>query len=126
MDVAKRVLQWRLLIIDEISIVSSKLFAEIDVKMRNAVREIGTKKLDATLTERPFGGLNVLCCGDFWQLDPPGGGFLAGIPTDFAQVASTNQHLLLLMDKLCSGVALAMAFKESLSYGNVKDVTTSG
>ena len=40
MDVAKRVLQWRWLIIDEISMVSAKLFAEIDMKMRSTVREL--------------------------------------------------------------------------------------
>eukprot|EP00973_Karenia_brevis_P009411 1271748-Karenia_brevis.AAC.1 len=43
--VAKRVLQWRWLIIDEISMVSAKLFAEIDVKLRSTVRQIGTQKL---------------------------------------------------------------------------------
>ena len=73
MDVAKRVLQWRWLIIDEISMVSAKLLAEIDVKLRSAVREIGTQKRDATMTDRPFGGLNVLLRGDFWQLAPPDG-----------------------------------------------------
>ena len=41
LDVAKRVLQWRWLIIDEISMVSAKLLAEIDVKLRSVVREIG-------------------------------------------------------------------------------------
>ena len=51
--------------------------------MRSAIRQIGTQKLDSDMNDRPFGGLNVLCCGDFWQLDPPDGGFLAGIPTEF-------------------------------------------
>ena len=27
--------------------------------------------------------MNVLFCGDFWQLDPPDGGFLAAIPTEY-------------------------------------------
>ena len=35
--------------------------------------------------DRPFGGLNVLCCRDFWQLEPPDGGFLGGIPAQFIQ-----------------------------------------
>ena len=85
LDVAKRVLQWRWLIIDEISMVSAKLFAELDVKLRSAIRQTGTQKQDSKLIDRPFGGLNVLCCGDFWQLAPPEGGFLAAIPTDFIQ-----------------------------------------
>ena len=84
-DVAKRVLQWRWLIIDEISMVSAKLLAEMDVKLRSVVRRIGTAKLDEQGIDRPFGGLNVLFCGDFWQLPPPDGGFLGNIPTEFIQ-----------------------------------------
>ena len=34
LDVAKRVLQWRWLFIDEISMVSAKLLADMDVKLR--------------------------------------------------------------------------------------------
>ena len=41
--------------------------------------------------DRPFGGLNVLCVGDFWQLDPPDGGFLADIPTQYLQRARRYQ-----------------------------------
>ena len=63
--------------------VSARLLAAMDTKLRSAVRQIGTQKRDGSGNDRPFGGLNVLCCGDFWQLDPPDGGFLAGIPTDF-------------------------------------------
>ena len=44
MEVAKRILQWRWLIIDEISMVSAKLFAEVDVKLRSLVRHVGTQK----------------------------------------------------------------------------------
>ena len=40
MEVAKRVLQWRWLIIDEISMVGAKLLAEVDVKLRSVIREI--------------------------------------------------------------------------------------
>lgn len=58
MDVAKRVLQWRWLIIDEISMVSAKLLAQMDVKLRSVIREIGTQK-NANGCIRPFGGLNV-------------------------------------------------------------------
>ena len=52
----------------------------MDYKLRKVVREIGTHKTDARGKERPFGGLNVIVSGDFWQLDPPEGGFLGEIP----------------------------------------------
>eukprot|EP00973_Karenia_brevis_P076994 10691785-Karenia_brevis.AAC.1 len=35
MAVAKRVLQWRWLVIDEISMVSAKLLAQLDLKLRD-------------------------------------------------------------------------------------------
>ena len=86
-DVAKRVLQWRWLIIDEVSMVSAKLLADVDLKLRDVIRRIGTEKLDENDVDQPFGGLNVLCVGDFWQLDPPDGGFLGDIPTHYIQRA---------------------------------------
>ena len=68
--------------------VSAKLLAEMDVRLRAAVRELGTQKRGSgSFLDRPFGGLNILCCGDFWQLDPPDGGFLGAIPTEFIQAA---------------------------------------
>ena len=87
MEIAKRVLQWRWLVIDEISMVSAKLLAQIDVKLRSVVREIGTAKIGSNKHDRPFGGLNVLFCGDFWQLPPPDGGFLGNIPVEFIRAA---------------------------------------
>eukprot|EP00972_Heterocapsa_arctica_P018409 2718998-Heterocapsa_arctica.AAC.1 len=86
-DVAKRVLQWRWLIIDEISMVSAALLAQMDVKLRDVVRRVGSHKVGADGADRPFSGLNVLCVGDFWQLSPPDGGFLGAIPTEFIQRA---------------------------------------
>ena len=76
MDVAKRVLQWRWLIIDVVSMVSARLLADMDVRLRDVVRDLDLQKRGLDSVTRPFGGLIVLCCGDVWQLDPPGGGFL--------------------------------------------------
>lgn len=90
MEIAKKVLQWRWLIIDEISMVSAKLLAQLDMKLREVIRDIGTQKLRNGRTQ-PFGGLNVLCCGDFWQLDPPDGGFLGGIPCEYIARARKYQ-----------------------------------
>ena len=91
LEVARRVLQWRWLNIDEISMVSAQLFAEMDMKLRKVVRDVGTTKIDKKQLARPFGGLNVLCCGDFWQLPPPDGGFIGDIPTEFIQNARKYQ-----------------------------------
>ena len=56
--VAKNIMQWRWLIIDEISMVSARLLAEIDVKLRDVVRRIGTLKAQQTGIDRAFGGIN--------------------------------------------------------------------
>ena len=52
MDVAKKVLQWRWLFIDEISMVSAKLLADIDTKLRSLARDVDPyardEKRDAT------------------------------------------------------------------------------
>ena len=44
---AKAVLQWRWLIIDEIGMISSQLLVEVDVCLRNVVRNLGTGRLSA-------------------------------------------------------------------------------
>ena len=61
------------MIIDEVSMISSQLLAEVDVRLRNIVRNLGTGRLSESGEVRPFGGINVLFVGDFWQLDPPRG-----------------------------------------------------
>ena len=81
-ETAKRVLQWRWLFIDEISMVSARLLAEVDAKLRGVIRDVGTTKRGDAGVPRPFGGLNVVLSGDFWQLAPPDGGFLADVPTE--------------------------------------------
>ena len=55
--------QGRELIAEE---MSGKLLAELDVKLRgrSVSREIGTWKT-SNGQPRPFGGLNVICSGDF-------------------------------------------------------------
>ena len=63
--------------------VGAKLLAEIDMKLRAVVSDVATMEKDGKGEVRPFGGLNVIFAGDFWQLDPPKGGFLASIPCEF-------------------------------------------
>lgn len=54
----------RFLIIDEKSMIDTKTLSLIDDRLRAI--------LPAT-SDQPFGGLNVLLCGDFFQLPPVGG-----------------------------------------------------
>ena len=91
MDVAKRVLEWRWLIIDEVSIMSARLLADMDVRLRDVVRDLDLQKGGLDGVTRPFGGLIVLFCCDFWQLDPPDGGFLGQIPDEFIRRARKYQ-----------------------------------
>ena len=53
--VAERILQWRWLIVDEISMVSSKLLAEIDSKLRDLVRRNNALKTDKEGSDYVFG-----------------------------------------------------------------------
>ena len=57
--VAERVMQWRWLFIDEISMVSAKLLAEMDMKLRAIISEVNKLKKGAAGEVLPFGGLNV-------------------------------------------------------------------
>ena len=87
LDVAKQLLQWRCLLIDEISMVSSKLLAEIDMKLRALVRSVSRYKRNEQQQIRSFGGLNLIFSGDVWQLPPPEGGFLGDMPTEYIRNA---------------------------------------
>ena len=84
---AKAILQWRWLIIDEISMVSAKLLAAVDMKMRHYARGVDPFARDKENTTRPFAGVNVLFSGDVWQLPPPDGGFLGDIPCEFIEAS---------------------------------------
>ena len=53
----------RVLIIDEISMVSAQMLARIDCRLQIFKRMAGV----------PFGGLHIMICGDLYQLPPPRG-----------------------------------------------------
>ena len=55
---------FRYLIIDEISMISAKLFAEISTRICQA------RSWDPEMSEKPFGGVNMIFTGDFGQLRP--------------------------------------------------------
>lgn len=55
----KRLTDAKVLIIDEISMLSAKTFSLIDLVLKEVRRN-----------DKPFGGLQVVCVGDFFQLPP--------------------------------------------------------
>ena len=82
-EVAKQLLQWRWLIIDEIRMVRARLLAEMDCTLRALARASSPFTQNKHGMQRAFGGLNVLFSGDFWQLPPPYGGFLGDVPVEY-------------------------------------------
>ena len=92
----KALLQLRWLIIDEIRMVSARLLADIDSKLRSYVRSVDPFARNSKKVLRPFAGVNVLFSGDCWQLPPSDGGFLGDIPHEFIE-NSRNMILLRLL-----------------------------
>ena len=88
-ELAKQFLQWRCLMIDELRMVSARLLADIDCKLRALTRASGLClfTINKRGTRRPFEGLNVLIRGDVWQLPPPDGGFVGDIPVEYVRNA---------------------------------------
>ena len=81
LDLSAKAVQWRWLIIDEISMVSAELLARLDLRCRELVRDLAQSKYArGSAHARPFGGLNVILSGDLWQLPPPRGTFLGEVP----------------------------------------------
>ena len=64
----RRCINLRWLLIDEISMVSAELLAELQYLVNQAVRIPNTYKKRQDKTFRPFGGINTLLFGDWWQL----------------------------------------------------------
>ena len=75
------------MIVDEISMVSANLLAELDAHLRSVMSGCRQGKVGADGVDRPFGGVNILFCGDFYQLEPPGGAPLNAIPTSWVRRA---------------------------------------
>ena len=82
-ETSKRMSFWRWLIIDEISMVSARLLARVEQRLRAVMPSAGPWKHNPDGTSRPFGGINVIFIGDFLQLPPPEGGNISDIPHRF-------------------------------------------
>ena len=57
----------RFLLIDEISMITAQLFGQLELVVRKVIRKRSIYKTRPDGTERPFGGVNVLLFGDWWQ-----------------------------------------------------------
>ena len=81
LELSLATLQWRWLIIDEFSMVSAELLAQLERRCREMIRDLSVAKYGRFSGEmRPFGGLNVILAGDLFQLPPPRGTFVADVP----------------------------------------------
>ena len=79
-ETAQRMALWRWLIIDEISMVNARLLAQVEQRTRAVMPSTNPWRLNGSGDVRPFAGVNVLLVGDFTQLKPPEGGYLADVP----------------------------------------------
>ena len=80
----------RVMIIDELSMISAELFATLEFVTSKVVRSRGTYKIQRDGSTRPFGGMNVVLCVDWWQLQPVAGTSLCSNPTDISQGLAQN------------------------------------
>ena len=69
-------LRW--VIIDEISMVSALFLGQIENLMSKVARRRSIYRCRPDRSRRPFGGINMLLCGDFFQLKPVRGMSLYG------------------------------------------------
>ena len=76
----KRMAVWRWLILDEISLVDAKLLGQAERDLREVKAANDQWKTNRAGVVRPFGGINVIFTGDFHQLPPPAGIYLADVP----------------------------------------------
>ena len=92
LELCATTLQWRWLFIDEISMVSAELLARLELRCRELVRDISTRKFASNRADaRCFGGLNVCFSGDLWQLPPPRGTFLGEVPWEMITKCSSKK-----------------------------------
>eukprot|EP00959_Pyramimonas_sp_CCMP1952_P356237 7460396-Pyramimonas_sp.AAC.1 len=61
--------------------VSANFIAELDSHLLTCMSAASDMKVGTYGVDRPFGGINVLFCGDFYQLEPPSGTAINALPT---------------------------------------------
>ena len=67
--------------------VSANFLAELDSHLRSCMSASSLTKVSGSGYDRPFGGVNVLFCGDFYQLEPPSGTAINALPTSYLKNA---------------------------------------
>jgi hypothetical protein len=80
------------IIIDEISMVSAQLLAQLEVIVGRAFRKKSGYKLRPDGSERVWGGINLMLLGDFWQLPPVSGTPLCAHPDDVPLGLAQHGH----------------------------------
>ena len=82
-EAAKRMAMWRWLFIDEISLVPANLLARAEHRLQEVKPQTDEFKCSSRdgigQGALPFAGINVVFIGDFKQLPPPQGGYLADV-----------------------------------------------
>ena len=86
----------RFLIIDEVFMLSSKFFAEVEQAISRKTSEASFFRRSPDGMSYSFGGSNVTLVGDMYQLDPPDNSFpLYSIPHSLvSEAAQTKKHPL--------------------------------
>ena len=83
--VQSRLLLRRVIFIDEVFMLSSQLFAEVENRIRNGVTDLSWYKYDADGCSREWGDINMGLIGDAYQLDCPEGTPLYKIPQRYLE-----------------------------------------
>jgi hypothetical protein len=87
----------RFLLIDEVSMVAAQLMGQLESAISKVTRQRNGYKNRQNGSVRPFGGLNVLFFGDWWQIPPVAGTALFGNPDPSKYTSYTAYHGLSLL-----------------------------
>ena len=87
--------EFAIMIIDEISMVSAQLLGTLEIIVSKAVRRKSGYKVRPDGSDRPWGGINTMLLGDFWQIEPVTGTPLCAHPDDVATGVAEHGHQLL-------------------------------
>ena len=113
----------RFILVDEISMVSAQLFGQLELTVSKVVRRRNLfKRRPDDGTSRPFGGMNVIMFGDWWQLKPVSGTALFSDPA-LASSGVTAQGLQLLWENhqmSCTSAGTSSTHSAALIRGSMQ------